>query len=73
MAATPKFADFLRKAHKIIHELDAGKDPSKVFDIGYSLGRLTAHYKRKMTEQEAEEFDKGMMDGYAVGHLTRLH
>ena len=69
----PKFSEFLRLAHKLVHDGDAAHDPSHVFDIGYSLGKLTAHYKRKMSETEADEFDRGLMDGYAVGHLTRLH
>jgi hypothetical protein len=66
------FTDFLRRAHAQVHVPGAASDASQVFDIGYTLGKLTAHYKRKMSESEAEEFDRGMVDGYAVGHLTRL-
>ena len=66
------FKDFLRRAHAQVHDPGAARDPSYVFNIGYSLGKLTAHYKRKMSDAEAEEFDQGMVDGYAVGHLTRL-
>ena len=68
----PNFADFIKQIHAQVHEPQAAPDPSYVFDIGYALGKLTAHYKRKMSEIEADEFDRGMMDGYAVGHLTKL-
>jgi hypothetical protein len=68
----PTFADFLKQAHAIVHEPEAAPDPSHVFNIGYALGKLTAHYKKKMSDQEAEDFDRGMLDGYAVGHLARL-
>jgi hypothetical protein len=68
----PTFADFLKRAHAQVHEPKAGTDPTCVFDIGYALGKLTAHYKRKMTESESEEFDRGMMNGYEIGHLTKL-
>ena len=72
-APSPKFGDFLKQAHKLVHDDEAAPDPSHVFDIGYALGKLTAHYKRKMNDTEAEAFDRGMVDGYAVGHLSRLH
>lgn len=68
----PTFADFLKRAHAQIHEPKAATDPACVFDIGYALGKLAAHYKRKMTAHESEEFDQGMLSGYEVGHLTKL-
>ena len=68
----PNFTDFLKQAHAIAHEPKAAHDTSHVFDIGYALGKLTAHYKRKMTEVEQDDFDRGMIDGYTVGNLARM-
>ena len=70
--STPTFADFVKELHAQVHEPRAATDTSTVFDIGYALGKLTAHYKRKMTELEQDDFDRGMLDGFAVGHLIRL-
>ena len=46
----PTFADFVKELHAQVHDPRAATDTSTVFDIGYALGKLTAHYKRKMTE-----------------------
>lgn len=68
----PTFADFLKQLHQVAHEPRAAADTSCVFDIGYSVGKLTAHYKRKMTEDEQDDFDRGMLDGYTIGRIIRL-
>ena len=68
----PTFADFVKELHSQVHDPRAATDTSTVFDIGYALGKLTAHYKRKMTEVEQDDFDRGMIDGYTVGNLARM-
>lgn len=66
------FADFLKTIHEQVHVKEAAADTSQVFDIGYALGKLCAHYKRKLTEDELTDFDKGMLLGYDVGFLHRV-